>query len=94
MRFELKNVMEELVIKKVDELLQKDEEICDCERCRLDVIAIVLNKLPTKYVVSIQGEAYTKLEFLRLQYKVDIITEIIQAIELVKKQPNHQKGKR
>ena len=69
--------------------MEKDDDICSCERCRLDVMALVLNKLPVKYVVSAQGEAYTKLEFLRLQYKVDIITEIIQAIELVKKQPNH-----
>jgi len=89
MRYELKNVMEELIEKKVDELINKDNEACDCERCRFDVLAIVLNRLPAKYIVSMQGEAYTKLEFLRLQYKVDIITEIIQAIELVKKQPNH-----
>ncbi|PLX18445.1 MAG: competence protein ComFB [Candidatus Muiribacterium halophilum] len=89
MKYELKNVMEELVQKKTDELLGKDTDICSCERCRLDIMALVLNKLPVKYVVSTQGEAYTKLEFLRLQYKVDIITEIIQAMELVKKQPNH-----
>jgi len=47
----LKNYMEDIVAHKLD-LLSNEIEICDCGRCRMDIMAYVLNKLPPKYVES------------------------------------------
>ncbi len=86
--YRLKNYMEELVMKKTDELL-KLMNICSCEKCRLDIVAIALNELPTKYVVSETGELYTKLNELEQQFEIDVETAIVKAAVLVSKNPKH-----
>lgn len=86
--YKLKNFMEELVIKKTGELL-KYMDMCHCEKCRMDIVAIALNELPTKYVVSEKGELYTKLNELEQQFEIDVDTTIIKAAELVKNNPKH-----
>ena len=43
MAIEFKNVMEEIVLLKVDEIM-KTVDICQCEQCRLDIASIVLNQ--------------------------------------------------
>lgn len=86
--YKLKNYMEELVSTKTDELL-KFMNMCQCEKCRLDIIAIALNELPTKYVVSEKGELYTKLNELEQQFEIDVETAIVKAAVLVSKNPKH-----
>ncbi len=86
--YKLKNYMEELVIKKTDEILGI-MKICSCEKCRLDIIALALNDLPTKYVVSEKGALYTKLRELEQQFEIDVETAIIKAAVLVSKNPKH-----
>ena len=86
--FRLKNYMEELVIKKTEELM-KLINMCQCEKCRLDIMAIALNELPAKYVVSEKGELYTKLNELKQQFEIDVETEIIKAAVIVSKNPQH-----
>jgi len=81
--------MEELVFSKVDEYLKANQDLCQCERCRLDICAIVLNSFPPKYIVSDKGEAYSRLAALNSQFKVDLVTAIIQAANEVKKNPRH-----
>ena len=50
----LHNLMEEKVVKHVNELYDqmKDQKIswlsCDCEHCRLDTASYVLNRIPPK----------------------------------------------
>lgn len=86
--YKLKNYMEELVIGKADQLL-KLMNICQCEKCRLDIIAIALNDLPTRYVVSEKGELYTKLNELEQQFEIDVETAIIKAAVFVSRNPKH-----
>lgn len=86
--YKLKNYMEELVINKADELL-KLLNICKCEKCRLDIIALALNDLPTRYVVSEKGALYTKLNELEQQFEIDVETAIVKAAVLVSKSPKH-----
>jgi len=89
--YKLKNYTEDIVAKKTDELL-KVLDICKCDKCRLDIMAITLNNLPTKYVVSEVGELYTKIKELEQQYEVDVETEIIKAAMMVSKNPKHGNG--
>lgn len=85
---QMKNYMEEIVETSLDEIL-KDVSMCACDRCRLDVIAKALNDLPPQYVVTRKGEVYSKINNLRAQFDVDIITAITKAAILVKRNPNH-----
>lgn len=81
--------MEELV----EEEYERDKEslgCCQCERCRGDIIAYALNKLPTKYVVSVQGALYSKVDtVIHVQMATDILSALTQAAEIVKKFPRH-----
>jgi competence protein ComFB len=83
-----KNVMEDLVDCKLDEMMHA-AKMCCCERCRADVLALVLNKLPSRYVVSVSGDVYTRFQALDTQMQADITAAIISAIEVVRQLPHH-----
>ncbi len=86
--YKLKNYMEDLVIKRTDEIL-KSMDVCKCDKCRLDIIALALNSLPSKYVVSAKGELYAKVSELEQQFDIDVGTAIIKAAFLVNENPRH-----
>ena len=86
---ELKNVMEDVVASYVDEVLEQDKEFCGCPHCRLDVIAVSLNYLKPKYVVSPKGYAYAKIDELQAQFRADTIVAATRAMKIVKRNPRH-----
>lgn len=86
---ELKNYMEELVWEHLDQVLALYPHVCRCERCRYDMAALALNRLPVHYVVTEQGKTYTKAHTLEQQFATDIITAITQAVEQVSRMPHH-----
>lgn len=86
------NLVEDLVIQKVEEMFAKKEElsargICVSQACQLDVICYVLNRLSPQYVVSGRGVAhsesgdYTK----RLQMLTDMTILVQEGMEIVSK---------
>lgn len=86
---QLKNMMEDFVLRKYEEM--KDHlDCCSCESCRLDVLSYALNRLPPKYVVSREGELYSKNASYELQYKADIIAALTQAANVVRQYPRHE----
>ncbi len=50
--YELHNLIEDEVIRITNELLKDREDICTCDKCKLDIAAIALNNLKPKYVVN------------------------------------------
>jgi len=86
---EYHNYMEDVVFDLLQKLLSEREDICKCDRCKLDMVALVLNKVPPKYVVTQKGSVYTRLKELELQSRVDTLREFTKAIEIVKNKPNH-----
>lgn len=89
--FQLINVMEVLVDETIDEILRANKDICGCARCRLDLAAVALNKLPANYVVTTEGEVLKRTNSLKQQFKVDIIRCLTEALEVVSKNPHHPK---
>ena len=67
----------------------KDADICQCESCHLDVMAIMLNNLPPKYVVTDKGALYAQLNEFNPQNRIDLMTFMTQAVSIVKKSPRH-----
>jgi competence protein ComFB len=39
---EINNIMEEFVLKHLDKMMNSDENICKCEKCRMDVAMLAL----------------------------------------------------
>ena len=88
--YSLKNYSETEVCKTLDKILNGYDNICKCAKCKLDIEAIALNSLGTKYIVSEQGEIYTKaLAEIDKQEKINVTTAITKAIEIVAANPKH-----
>ena len=86
---ELINFMEDVVSTYVAEVLEKDSAFCGCSRCRMDVIAIALNHVTPKYVVTTKGYAYARMGELQAQFRTDTIVAVTHALKVVKANPRH-----
>lgn len=86
---EINNYMENIVLDMVDTVINR-LEVCGCAKCRLDIIALSLNSLEPKYVVTQNGMLYTKLNLLRQQFEVDALSAIVKAALKVKECPRHE----
>ena len=87
---ELRNLMEDEVIHTINSLLKGKEDICTCDKCKMDIAAIALNNLKPKYVVTEKGGLYAKVNTLDYQFDADLIREIIKAINIVGDEPRHE----
>ncbi|WNQ13501.1 late competence development ComFB family protein [Paenibacillus aurantius] len=73
--------MEELVKNCLKEMLASDPRYSSCgEKCQSDAMAIVLNRIPPKYVSTPKGEIYSKTR-LGKQLETDILRELAEALE-------------
>ncbi|MFZ5966740.1 MAG: late competence development ComFB family protein [Bacillota bacterium] len=69
----------EILVKEVLEEYKKNFEVCKCENCNDDIICTVLNKLPQKYFLSMDGEAVKKAFLLDKQLRLKALIEISAA---------------
>jgi competence protein ComFB len=64
-------------------------EIEPTEQNRVDILALALNSMPTKYVTSEGGMQYAQyVEVYRVQYELDILNALAKAAMKVKAKPN------
>lgn len=85
------NVMEMLVYEITEEVLKMPNiNICKCKDCKTDIMLYVLNKLPSKYVRTAKGRIYSELETLKRQYKVDVLRYVMEAVEVISRNPSHK----
>ncbi len=88
MSVKYKNYMEDCV-ESIFETVYSDLDMCKCENCKMDTIALALNMLKPKYVVTKEELMYEKLDLLQLQMEVDVVTALTNASEVVKQHPRH-----
>ncbi|AOT68167.1 late competence development ComFB family protein [Geosporobacter ferrireducens] len=85
----LKNYMEDVVEHILPSMLKAFPSICTCEQCILDIKAITLNNLKPHYVVTQEGEVYSRVNEMYLQFETDVIRSIIHAIDIVSNNKRH-----
>jgi len=85
---EVRNYMETCV-NEIMRDIGKSLDCCACEHCQNDIRALALNLLPPKYVATRKGQLYSKIDSLRNQFSVDIITALTKAVAVVKMHPRH-----
>ena len=83
------NYMEDTAGNELEKLLKNTKDTCKCQKCKLDMLAMALNRLPPKYVISDKGRVYTKLDELNLQFQVDVVRELTKAILHISRKPQH-----
>jgi competence protein ComFB len=84
----LKNHME-IVVEKATDNYMNQTDMCRCEKCRLDVMALALNKLPPVYVVTETGGLFASIDSTYVQSQVNAEIAVLNAIEMVKNSPKH-----
>ncbi|MCF8010580.1 MAG: late competence development ComFB family protein [Clostridiales bacterium] len=87
----LVNVTERLLDELLDDILSKVDNFCGCERCRKDVAAIALNTLPANYVATEEGEVKKRVSLLEAQMRIDVTQAVMKAVEIVSKNPHHER---
>ncbi len=87
----LHNYTETAVLQLLDSILdnyqKKNGPICTCERCREDIMAIALNNLPARYIVTETGKIITQVSFEQIGGKAQVAAQILKAIEIVHSNP-------
>ncbi len=83
------NYMEDIVKDTLEDLVSKKGDICKCGKCKLDMMARALNRLPPKYIVSDKGRIFTKLQEVEVQFRADVARELTKAISHITKNPQH-----
>jgi len=87
---QLRNFTEEAVRVYLDRWFV-EADCCQCDDCRLDVLALMLNNLPPKYVVTDTGALYAQLGDFDPQNRIDFMTIMSQAVQTINKNPRHEK---
>lgn len=82
------NLTERLVKEKAAEVMKK-MNVCGCETCGLDVLALALNSLQNKYVTTDAGRQHLLLNIYQKQYETDIVAALTKACVRVKVSPRH-----
>jgi len=81
--------MEHLVEETVENYLKDKEDICKCLRCKMDIKAYALNKLPPHYIVSDRGYLHWEMDEMRTQFNVDVLKAVVEGVEKVSKNKRH-----
>jgi hypothetical protein len=79
------NIMETQVMGKLDSLLDRFT-CCRCDRCKKDIVALALNKLPPKYMVLTEGQPDPEVDE---KTNSKIVLAMIQALIRVRDNPRH-----
>ena len=89
---ELYSMMEHIVRGEVDRFMQGEEyRGCRCVRCRADLMALTLNLLPAKYVVTETGEVLSKIEATLPQKQADIWAALLESSQIIMGSPRYKK---
>lgn len=81
----LVNAMENIVLEKLDSVLARCQS-CKCDRCKKDIVAKALNKLPPRYMVLAEGQPTPDVD---PQTNAQVISAMIQAVLAVRTSPRH-----
>lgn len=88
--YRMVNVMEEILSDDVVMAEMKKYGVCLCSRCQADVRALLLTRLPAKYVVVNVNAVSPLLSFYKNKFRVNILTQTIKACMDVKEHPRHE----
>lgn len=87
-KFAAVNVMERIVNDKIIYYMRQFD-VCTCDRCKADVIALTLNGLLPKYIVTMPAAVDPLISFYTNRLISDVTVEATKACMVVKENPRH-----
>jgi competence protein ComFB len=83
----LKNVVEEHVMESYRTLRSHFPDFCGCDVCQADVIVFALNRLPPRYVATLEGTVVTEVNLDKQQGRASIDVAVMDGLKRVSRSP-------
>lgn len=83
----IKNLVEEHVIAAYDRLRTHFPKFCGCAVCKGDVLVYTLNRVPARYVNTLEGSVVTEFNLERDQSRANIDVTLMEALQKVSVAP-------
>ena len=87
--YQVVNIMEEILTPELILDALKSNDTCTCSRCQADVKALMLTRLPPKYIVADNTTVPMLLTFYRNKFRVAVLSQSMRACMEVKEHPRH-----
>lgn len=82
-------VVNEMFDKVLNEYKKNNPDICSCDKCKEDIKALALNKMPPQYVVGQKGNILKRVDFDLIGGRTQVTTALLQAMQVVSLNPRH-----
>lgn len=82
-----RNAVEDHVVEAYDLLRPHFPEFCGCEICQADVIVYALNRLPPRYVATLEGQIVTEVSLDKQQGRASIDVAVMDGFRRVAMSP-------
>jgi len=86
----LVNEKEKYVVAELESQLKVRTEVCRCQECVLDMVALALNHTKPAYRVTLLGAIYAKADDESVHQ--EIVEAVQAAIEKIYANPSHARG--
>ena len=83
------NIMEEILTPELILDALKSNDTCTCSRCQADVKALMLTRLPPKYIVADNTADPMLLTYYHNKFRVAVLSQSMRACMEVKEHPRH-----
>lgn len=83
----IKNLVEEHVVAAYDQLKRHFPDFCGCEICHGDVLVYTLNRVPARYVNTLEGTVVTEFNLDRDQSRAVIDVMLMEGLRKVSVAP-------
>lgn len=91
----IQNKVEVYVTEAFNSLKGHFPDFCGCDICRADVLVYALNRLPARYVASLEGTVITELNLDKQQNRASIEVAVMDGFRRVMESPRcKQAGQR
>jgi competence protein ComFB len=84
----IRNRTAEMVVKRVERLLEESRDMCTCEQCVLDLVAYTLNHVSPQYGTSLLDPLAPNPEQQR-KVQIEIEVAIEEAARRIHARPGH-----
>lgn len=79
----LHNLVEEHALEAYTQVRAHFPTFCGCDLCRGDALVYALNRLPARYVASLEGSVLTEINLDRNQMRAQIDVALVDAVRRV-----------
>lgn len=84
----IRNESQERVYKRIDKLLDGQDDICKCETCVMDLVAFILNRITPRYTTSMLGNLHPDV-VLEKKIEVEIDLALRAGLKQLQEHPHH-----